>query len=87
MKKKKTVKVSQERLKELYGLMLDAQETANGFDLSFDEIVEAWGYKSKSAATVYLPILVDAGLVISRTRNRKTSYRAIRQRKGVLVWK
>ena len=64
-------------LKHLHQLMLKAQRKNKGFDLTFDEIVSAWGYKSKSAGSAYLPLLVKAGLAIKKESGTKTIYRAI----------
>ena len=68
------------RLRELWQLMLDAQNEGGGFDLTFNEIIEAWGYKSKAAASTYLPLLVEAGLVKSKKRGNRTAYRAVERK-------
>jgi hypothetical protein len=66
-----------EFLRDLWKKMLRAQEKGNDFDLTFEEIVEAWGYAAKSRATAYLPMLVEAGYVISKERGTITKYRAL----------
>ncbi len=72
--------LSKVRLRELWQLMLDAQNKGGGFDLTFKEIIEAWGYKSKAAASVYLPLLVEEGLVKSKKHGNRTAYRAVERK-------
>ena len=69
--------VTTKRLEELHSKMLTAQNDGGGFDLTFKEIISAWGYQSKAAASHYLPLLEEAGLVKSKKRGTRTAYRAV----------
>lgn len=77
MATKKKLNTDPETLKVLHRLMWEAQKRGGDFDLTFQEIATAWDYKSKSAPTLYLPILVKAGLVKAKTRGTRTVYRAV----------